>query len=201
MRRPIAFVITMVTTFLACDTFAGEPGPPECSTSAARAFRAAVKRLQSRSQKTGKDLYGVVSADATFRKWVNNSKATVVDVEQYLHCGAAASAFEAQIAVLPLQCLDLEAYLDFLKRIAEAPKNQTIEWALFYAISPGDSWSSRLALSYTDPKVKSTLGAVANSPNATPGLQRIVMEILDGRTAKALEKKNTKLALSCPASK
>ncbi len=73
-------------------------------------------------------------------------------------------------------------------------------WALYYAMAPGLlRWSTRLASNYTAANVKSTLKVVADSHNATPALQRMIIEILDGSTKQAIGKNPVKPFLTCGA--
>jgi len=88
--------------------------------------------------------------------------------------------------MLTLHCLEFDAYLEPPQAASQAAKSEAVGRALFYALAPGFLRSSnQLASDYADANVKSILKLVMTSPNATPGLQRMVVEILDGSTKKA----------------
>ncbi len=140
------------------------------------------------------------SKDATFRKWAASPKSTLAEVDRYLRCTPAASPTEVELATLTLQCLDFGAYLNHLKGLSRAAKNDAVGWGLYYALAPGFlRWSTQVAVKYTDAKVKSTLKEVARSANANTTVQKMIIEILDGSAKKAVAKRPIAPILTCGA--
>jgi hypothetical protein len=204
MRTAVSFPILIIASLLARVVSANEPAkagvPEECSLPSALSFSEGIKSVLSRSEEPKQNPRDLWSKDATFRGWAASPKSTVSEVERYFRCSPKASPSEVELATLTLQCLSFDAYLDYLKRLSREAKSNAGEWALYYAVAPGLlRWSTRLASNYTTAKVKSTLKVVANSPSATPALQRMTIEILDGSTKKAMKKSPVKLFPTCGA--
>jgi hypothetical protein len=204
MRTTVGFPILVIASLVACAVSANEPAkaglPAECGSPTALVFAEGIKSLLSRSEESRQDSRELWSKDASFRKWAASPKSTLFEIERYLRCGPKASPSQMELATLTLQCLDFDAYLDYLKRLSRVAKSDAGEWALYYAVAPGVlRWSTRLASNYTAANVKSTLKVVENAPNATPALQRMIIEILDGSTKKAIGKNPVKPFLTCGA--
>jgi hypothetical protein len=204
MRTTVGFPILVIASLLAYAVSANEPAkgdlPAECSLPTTLAFAEGIKSLLSRSEESGQNPRELWSKDATFRKWAASPKSTLFEIERYLRCSPKASPSQVELATLTLECLDFDAYLDCLKRLSRVAKSDAGEWALYYAVAPGFlHWSMRLASNYTAAKVKSTLKVVENAPNATPALQRMIIEILDGSTKQAIGKNPVKPFLTCGA--
>ena len=204
MHMRIYFPILVLASFLAREVSANEAtksgAPAECSSRSALALGKAIKDDRARSEKSGKNTQASWIENADFRQRVARPKSTLAEVERYLRCSPLATVPEVPLAVLTLHCLDFEAYLSFLDWLSHTAKSEAVGRALYYALAPGLLRSSeRLASDYADPNVKSVLKVVATSPNATPGVQRMIMEILDGSTQKAMEKNPAKPLLTCAA--
>ena len=204
MRTTVGFPILVIASLLAYAVSANETAkaglPAECSSPTALGFAEGIKSLLSRSEESRQNPRELWSKDATFRKWAASPKSTLPVVERHLRCGPRASPSEVELATATLQCLDFDAYLAYLKRLSQTAKSDSVGWALYYAMAPGLlRWSTRLASNYTAANVKSTLKVVADSHNATPALQRMIIEILDGSTKKAIGKNPVKPFLTCGA--
>jgi hypothetical protein len=202
MRTRIGPTILVIASLVASEVSANEPAksgsPAECSSPSALAFGKVIKGAVARSAKSGKNAEASWTKNPDFRKWAAEPKSTLAEVERYLRCSPTATASEVRLAMLTLHCLEFDAYLDHLKRLSQAAKSEAVGRALFYALAPGFLRSSnQLASDYADANVKSILKLVMTSPNATPGLQRMVVEILDGSTKKALEEHPAKPLLTC----
>jgi hypothetical protein len=205
MRIQIGLLVTIITSLLARQSSAVQPAQPslpaECKAPSVKAFDKTIKNLLSLSQASGKPLPEFWSKDATFRKFARSPKTTLSAVEKHIRCYQDQSLDEAWLASLTLVCVDLPAQLQYIKRLAQAPKSQVNGWALYYAVWPGRSWSNTLALNYKDENVRAALREVAPSPNATPGLQRLVMEILDGVAKNTVDDTHPEMLLSCESGK
>lgn len=196
--RTIVFATAL---FLHPVSFASQsgPAPKECRAPSVRAFGKTVKAVLARAEKSGKNLQEAWSKDKIFMGWIGTPKTTLSAVDLYLSCTPYAPPAEVQLVISALQCLDLDTYLDFLRRLAKEPKGQVTESAMYYALSPGDRFSTRLATEHANPAVNAALKEVVNSPNLTPALQRMVIEMLDGTAAKAIKPGSP--LLSCPTDK
>ena len=194
MRIRACFLNTIVALLLANGDLMAAEGTSSkaessstCGSTSVVAFGKTVKGVLERSKRTQRHTRDVARKDPILRNLATNARATVAIVESYLRCNPSTSASEVEIAIMTLQRLSLDAYLDFVARLAHAGKSEAGELGLYYAVAPGFPWSLRLALNYTDARVKSTLDEVDRSPNATPALQRMVLEIRDGSAAKKPE--------------
>jgi len=202
MHMRICLPIVVIASLLACEVSAKEAAkssaPAECRSRSALAFGKAIKGERARSEKAGKNTQASWIENANFRQWVVKPESTLAEVESYLRCNPLATVSEVPLAMLTLYCLDFDAYLEFLDWLSQAAKSDALGRALYYAVAPGFLQSSkRLASDYADAKVKSVLKVVATSPNATPGVQRMIIEILDGTTKKEMEKNPAKPLLTC----
>jgi hypothetical protein len=202
MRSTIGFAILVVTSLFARRLSANEPekseSPAECNSPSALAFGKAIKGVLAQYEQSGRNQQELSNKDANFREWVANPKSMLADFESYVRCNPIAPTSELQLATVALQCLDFGSYLDYLKRLSQATKSEAAESALFYALAPGFLRSNaQLVAKNADPSVKSTLKVVAKSPNASPALRRMIIEILDGSAKKALKANPVKPLLSC----
>jgi hypothetical protein len=201
MHSIVGFPVLVIVSIFACTAFANEPGksslPAECRSPSLRAFGKEIKGILARSEKAGKNPHESWSKDSAFRKLATGPKSTLAKVELTLHCTPPTDPSEVEIASLALQCLDLQAYLDYVKRLSKAPKSDAIGWAIYHAIVPGPRWSTRLALNHTNPEVSSTLTEIMRTPNVSLAMQKIISEILDGSAKKELEKNAVKPLLTC----
>jgi hypothetical protein len=201
MHSRVGFPVLVIASIFACTASANEPAKPsspaECRSPSLRAFGKEIKGILARSQKAGKNPHESWSKDATFRKLAASPKSTLAKVELTLRCSPPTDPSQVEIASLALQCLDLQAYLDYVKRLAKAPKSDAMGWAMFHAIVPGPRWSTRLALNYSNPEVSSTLKEIIRTPNVSLAMQKIISEILDGSAKKELEKNPVKPLLTC----
>jgi len=204
MRNSACF-LTMVVVFLLLDggsitaqsSSAKTNSLAECGSATVTAFAQTIKGILLRSEKTRENPLDGASKDADIRKLAANAKSAVSIVEGYLRCSPSATSSEVEIAVMILQCLPLDAYLGFVDHLSQVNKSEAAEWGLYYAVTPTFPWSSRLALKHANARVRSTLGRVGRSPNVTPELQRIVLEILDGTTRRSLTESPVKPLLQC----
>jgi len=169
----------------------------ECRVPAVLAFNSAINGVLKQSKKSGKDPEQLWSTNPAFRKWVNSPKSTLPLVEEHLRCYPSESLDEVRLLSVALSCLDLDSRLEYIRRVSQGPKNRTYEWATHYAVSPGDNWSTKLALSYSEQSVQSTLKEVLHAPNVTPGLQSMVGQILSGSSKSSIEKAPVKQLVTC----
>jgi hypothetical protein len=123
--------------------------------------------------------------------WENKSMQEIVhnptrygnDIEEYLLTRSRDKDDETLVAMLALQCLPLERYTKFVKRLATAEKETINSHVLLYSIVPGNEWSTRLARKYRDPGVKDSLTLARQSPNADDKVRTLIDHILAGNYA------------------
>jgi hypothetical protein len=201
MRMPVGLSVTIITSLLARPSLAAQPAQPntpaECKAPSAKAFDKSVKDLLARSQASGKPLEEFWSKDPTFRKLARSPKTILPIVEKHIRCYQDQPLDEAWLASLTLVCVDLRTHLQYLKRLAQAPVSQVNGWALHYAVWPGTLWNNMLAHNYKDEDVQAVLKEVVRSPNSTPGLQKLVLEILDGIAKKSVDSTHPQMLMSC----
>lgn len=202
MRTTIALLTTTLVTMLAHQGAAAEPAASgsksECNTREARAFKKSVENVVKKYASKAAEPDELWSHDPVFRGWVSSPTSTLPEVERFLRCTASPALEEVRLMSVALVCLDLDSQLAYIQRLASLPQSKPNGWALHYAVSPGYAWSTRLAFNDKNDSVKTTLKQVWNSPNVTPGLQRIVYEILEGMMRKALVETPVKPLLACP---
>ena len=196
MRIMLALFATLFISFHA-HPLAAAGADAACGSPSAKAFYKAVQGLLTRSRKHGKDPEEFWSKDATFRKWVANPKSILPAVEGYLQCHPSEVADEVQVMTVPLQCLDLATYLDYVRRLTQAPKSTGYEFALHYAVAPGARWTNLLALHHDDADVKSVLQEVMRAPNVTPALQMMVSVVQGGGSQMGAASSTVKPLLLC----
>jgi hypothetical protein len=203
MRTIIVLLVTAIAAVQTVQAAASTPtksdAKAECNTAPARAFKKSVDGLIKKYAPKAEVPDELYSKDPTFRSWVNSPKSTLAEVERFMRCNAAPELEEVRLISLSLVCLDLDSQLAYIGRLAQAPRTQANSWALHYTVSPGNRWSTRLDLGGEDPNVRNTLGQVFHSPNGTPGLQRIVYEILEGISKKYLSEHPAQQLLTCSA--
>jgi len=180
----------MIVAFLLAN---GDLMATECSSASVVQFGKAIKGVLAQP----KNPLEAASNDAGIQKLAASPISIVAIVESYLGCNPSARPSEVEIAISTLQCLPLKAYLGFVEHLSHAAKSEPVETGLFYAVAPTYPLGWRLAVNRTDKRVKSTLREVIHSPNATPALQKIVLEIGDGSAVKALAKNPPKPLLKC----
>ena len=123
--------------------------------------------------------------------WENKSMLEIIhnptryenEIEAYLLSRSRGKDDETRVAVLALQCLPLERYTKFVKRLATAPEGTINRYALLYSIVPGNEWSTRLARKYRDREVKDALTVARQSPNADAKMRTLIDHILAGNYA------------------
>jgi hypothetical protein len=171
--------------------------PKECAAPSVKAFDKAVNEVLKQTELPEKDPDTLWSKNPTFLKWVNSPKSTLTDVEKHLRCYPSQALEEVRMLSAALACADVDSHLAYIQRLTQAHTSKVNGWALHYAVAPGDRWSTKLSLSYSRADVRSTLEGVAHSSNVTPGLQRIILEILNGTANSALAANPVKPLVTC----
>lgn len=130
---------------------------------------------------------------------MNRPEALLPDVEWFLRCHPRAPDQQTHVAILVLQCLGMDAYLDFLNRLALLPAKGLSPWALLYGIAPGQEWSIRVESNYKEPRVSAVLKSIGRSPNADKRVKSAVTAILSGAAASYDKTNDERPVLQCPA--
>lgn len=123
---------------------------------------------------------GELWGSASLREMYLHSALFLPGIEGYLRANPKAPELNVRVALRALQCLQLDQYLDFTARLAQAHKGAVGKWALFYALVPGAEWSMRLGVAYKDERVRSVLKQVSASSNADEQVRSAVTELLRG---------------------
>lgn len=100
----------------------------------------------------------------------------------------SASADAKRVAVLVMQCLSIDEYLDFLRFVFERVReSQCPDSALAKAIFPGEDWGFVIAENYQQEGVRELLLEIEESGVGGEAMREKIEAILDGRTAEYLE--------------
>ena len=119
------------------------------------------------------------------------------EVESYLKGHPSAAETRIRIAILGMQCLKLDDYLQFVETLSAAERGRMSRWALFYSVVPGFEWSTRLALGYRDGRIRRTLESVSRSANSDEKIRLAIGSILDGTASRAITMHKTIPTLRC----
>jgi hypothetical protein len=119
------------------------------------------------------------------------------EAEAYLVQHSDLTKVQARVALSALQCAPLDDYLRLLDTLGRAGRGKVNQWSLFYAVTPGFEWSTRLAKRFRDKTVRDTLNRLVRSANATAAVRSSVVHILDGTAARSIEREKWVPMLRC----